>query len=135
MLMPYGSTSALSDCCNSVRSARTKSLTSSVVTPGDYPYQVALGNGGIYFAGQTTNPNFPITPGAYKTTCCPAGGFGIREADNFAGRLSSDLSTLEALTFAWLAQRRIQGKPGNLPSVTGAGAAVVLGGLYPAPEH
>ena len=35
----------------------------------------------------------------------------------------------EAMAFAWLAQRHIEGKPGNLPSVTGASEAVVLGVL------
>ena len=28
--------------------------------------------------GGTNNPGFPIPPGAYLSTCCPAGGFGIR---------------------------------------------------------
>jgi len=34
---------------------------------------------------------------------------------------------VEATTFAWLAHRRLQGLPGNLPSVTGASKAVPLG--------
>ena len=38
---------------------------------------------------------------------------------------------VEAVAFAWLAQRTLQGKPGNLPSVTGAGHEVVLGAIYP----
>lgn len=74
-------------------------LASSVVTPFDYPVRVALGNGGIYFGGATNNPDFPITAGAYKDTCCPAGGFGIREYDGFAGKLSSDQGTLQAMTY------------------------------------
>jgi len=37
---------------------------------------------------------------------------------------------VEAATFAWLAQRTLAGKPGNLPSVTGATAAAVLGAVY-----
>ena len=36
---------------------------------------------------------------------------------------------VEAIAFAWLAQCHIEGKPGNLPSVTGASKAVVLGTL------
>jgi len=36
---------------------------------------------------------------------------------------------VEAMAFAWLAQRYIENKPGNLPSVTGARNAVVLGSL------
>ncbi|MCA1770157.1 MAG: anhydro-N-acetylmuramic acid kinase [Halomonas sp.] len=37
---------------------------------------------------------------------------------------------LEAGAFAWLAWRRLQGLPGNLPSVTGATGNRVLGGIY-----
>jgi anhydro-N-acetylmuramic acid kinase len=36
---------------------------------------------------------------------------------------------VEAMAFAWLAQRYIENKPGNLPSVTGARNSVVLGTL------
>ncbi len=37
---------------------------------------------------------------------------------------------IEAVTFAWLAKRRLENKPGNLPSVTGANTAVVLGTIH-----
>ncbi|WP_104204916.1 anhydro-N-acetylmuramic acid kinase [Billgrantia saliphila] len=37
---------------------------------------------------------------------------------------------LEAGAFAWLAWRRLEGLPGNLPSVTGAAGLRVLGGVY-----
>ncbi len=37
---------------------------------------------------------------------------------------------VEALAFAWLAHRRVTGKPGNLPAVSGARAAHVLGALH-----
>ncbi len=37
---------------------------------------------------------------------------------------------VEAAAFAWLAHQRLHGLPGNLPSVTGASRAAVLGGLY-----
>jgi len=72
---------------------------SSVPTPGDFPWRVALGNGGVYFGGSTNNIDFPITPGAFMSTCCPAGGFGIREYDGFVGKLSSNLATLEAMSY------------------------------------
>ncbi len=72
---------------------------SAVVTPSGYPWKVALGNAGIYFGGTTNSPEFPITDGAYLSTCCPAGAFGIREYDGFAGKLSTDLTTLEAMTY------------------------------------
>lgn len=39
---------------------------------------------------------------------------------------------IEAGAFAWLAYRRLQGLPGNLPSVTGARGPRLLGGVYAA---
>lgn len=42
-----------------------------------------------------------------------------------------DPDALEAMGFAYLAYRTIQGLPGNLPSVTGAKQAVVLGKIVP----
>ncbi len=41
-----------------------------------------------------------------------------------------DPDYMEAICFAWLARQRILGLPGNLPSVTGASKAVVLGGVW-----
>ena len=38
---------------------------------------------------------------------------------------------VEAATFAWLAKQNIERKPANLPSVTGASQAMVLGAFYP----
>jgi len=46
--------------------------------------------------------------------------------------LGIDADWVEALAFAWLAKQTIDGKAGNLPSVTGARHAVILGGIYPA---
>ncbi len=37
---------------------------------------------------------------------------------------------VEAACFAWLARQRLLGRPGNLPSVTGAAQPVQLGGVY-----
>ncbi|MEQ8799790.1 MAG: anhydro-N-acetylmuramic acid kinase [Salinisphaeraceae bacterium] len=37
---------------------------------------------------------------------------------------------VEAAAFAWLAMRTLAGLPGNVPSVTGASRAVILGGIY-----
>ncbi|WP_136066854.1 anhydro-N-acetylmuramic acid kinase [Modicisalibacter radicis] len=78
-------------------------------------------------------------------TLIPCGG-GARNADLLA-RLQRRLPALalarcddfgwaadwlEAGAFAWLAWRRLEGLPGNLPSVTGAAGERVLGGLYSA---
>ncbi len=46
--------------------------------------------------------------------------------------LGVDPMHVEALAFAWLAHRFMIGKPGNLPSVTGARGLRALGALYPA---
>ncbi len=42
-----------------------------------------------------------------------------------------DPDWIEAAAFAWLAKRTLEGRYGNLPSVTGAETTVVLGGIYP----
>ncbi len=43
-----------------------------------------------------------------------------------------DPDWVEAVAFAWPAQRTLRGLPGNYPSVTGAAESVVLGAVYPA---
>ena len=43
-----------------------------------------------------------------------------------------DPDCIEAMGFAWLAHATVHGRPGNLPGVTGAKGARVLGGIYPA---
>ena len=42
-----------------------------------------------------------------------------------------DPEQVEAAAFAWLAARTLAGLPGNLPSVTGARQAAVLGAIWP----
>jgi anhydro-N-acetylmuramic acid kinase len=49
--------------------------------------------------------------------------------------LGVDPLWVEAMAFAWLARQTLLGLPGNLPAVTGASEAVILGGIYPAPPH
>ena len=45
---------------------------------------------------------------------------------------SSSADQVEAAAFAWLAQCTVEGRPGNLPEVTGAKGRRVLGALYAA---
>jgi anhydro-N-acetylmuramic acid kinase len=47
--------------------------------------------------------------------------------------LGLDPDYVEAAGFAWLARARLAGVPGNLPAVTGARGARVLGAIYSAP--
>lgn len=49
-----------------------------------------------------------------------------------SARLGIHPDWVEAMAFAWLAQRRLRGEPGNLPEVTGAREARVLGAIYAA---
>ena len=43
-----------------------------------------------------------------------------------------DPDYVEAMGFAWLARETLAGRPGNLPSVTGARGPRILGAIYPA---
>ena len=43
-----------------------------------------------------------------------------------------DPDFVEAMGFAWLARQTLLGRPGNLPSVSGARGPRVLGAVHPA---
>lgn len=49
-----------------------------------------------------------------------------------SGQLGIAPQQVEGAAFAWLARQTLQGLAGNLPAVTGAREALVLGGIYPA---
>lgn len=55
---------------------------------------------------------------------------GIAVESSAAHGLDPDF--VEAMAFAWLARQTLAGRPGNLPAVTGAAGARVLGAVYPA---
>lgn len=55
---------------------------------------------------------------------------GIRVESTAAHGVDPDY--MEAMGFAWLARETLAGRPGNLPSVTGAKGPRVLGAVYPA---
>lgn len=42
-----------------------------------------------------------------------------------------DSQWMEATAFAWMAQQTLNGQPGNIPTVTGASHATILGAIYP----
>ncbi|RZI41880.1 anhydro-N-acetylmuramic acid kinase [Herbaspirillum sp. HC18] len=56
----------------------------------------------------------------------------IRSQVHSTDALGVSPNHVEALAFAWLAQRHIDGRPGNLPAVTGAKGLRILGAHYPA---
>lgn len=60
------------------------------------------------------------------------GALGGRTAVESTAVLGVAPNRVEALAFAWLAYRFLQRKTGNLPAVTGAKGARILGALYPA---
>ena len=45
--------------------------------------------------------------------------------------LGIDPDWMEAMAFAWLAQRTLSSEPGNLPAVTGASGPRILGAIHP----
>lgn len=47
-----------------------------------------------------------------------------------SARYGVDPDYVEAMAFAWLARETLAGRPGNLPSVTGASRSGILGGIY-----
>jgi anhydro-N-acetylmuramic acid kinase len=48
--------------------------------------------------------------------------------------LGLDPDYVEAVAFAWLARQTVNRQAGNLPTVTQASSATILGGIYPAQE-
>jgi anhydro-N-acetylmuramic acid kinase len=82
-------------------------------------------------------------PGASEVVVCGGGAHNVallRElARDLGGRALATteaygvpVGDVEALAFAWLARESLAGRPGNLPAVTGARGARVLGAVYPA---
>jgi len=57
---------------------------------------------------------------------------GLKASLDTTASLGVAPNHVEALAFAWLAQRFCERAPGNLPAVTGASGPRVLGALYPA---
>jgi anhydro-N-acetylmuramic acid kinase len=56
----------------------------------------------------------------------------IRIPVSHTDTLGVDADWVEAVAFAWLAQRCVDGLSGNLPAVTGAQGPRILGAIYPA---
>lgn len=78
-----------------------------------------------------------------EVVACGGGARNVALMDMLAGlnapattfpssALGFEPEIVEALAFAWLACARVEGRPGNLPGVTGASGTRVLGAIYPA---
>jgi anhydro-N-acetylmuramic acid kinase len=75
--------------------------------------------------------------GAYNTHLMQLLQRALAERHQSARVYSTDAlgispNQVEALAFAWLAQRHVRRQPGNRPEVTGAAGVRILGALYPA---
>ena len=51
---------------------------------------------------------------------------------SLTSELGIDPQMVEPVAFAWLAKQTIEGRPGNLPDLTGAAGFRILGAIYPA---
>ena len=78
-------------------------------------------------------------PDVKRIYLCGGGTHNLTIADNLRAESGLEVSStsqlgippdqVEAIAFAWLAQRRMNNLPGNIPSVTGAREAVILGSV------
>ncbi|HJO91800.1 MAG TPA: anhydro-N-acetylmuramic acid kinase [Victivallales bacterium] len=58
-------------------------------------------------------------------------GYYLKEVKiSVTDELGIPVQWVEAIAFAWLAKQRVESKPGNIPSVTGASEKVLLGAVY-----
>ena len=85
-----------------------------------------------------------LAPATRRLLVCGGGAFNADLMARIAARMGPQLAVqttaeagvppdqVEALAFAWLASAHIARRTGNLPAVTGARGARVLGALYPA---
>lgn len=91
----------------------------------------------IHAHAPTANAVYVCGGGAYNTYLMGLLQEALIECGHSArvqstGALGVSPNHVEALAFAWLAHRHVVRKAGNLPSVTGAKGARILGCLYPA---
>jgi anhydro-N-acetylmuramic acid kinase len=90
------------------------SITQAIITYAADAQQVLVCGGGIYNQTLFLRLHELLKPREVLSTSA----FGI------------DPDWVEAVAFAWLAKQTMEGKPGNVPSVTGARHLRVLGGVY-----
>ena len=81
-------------------------------------------------------------PGAARILVCGGGALNLAILAQLENALHLPVEStlghgidprwMEAMAFAWLAQRTMDGLAGNLPSVTGASGPRILGAIHPA---
>ena len=91
----------------------------------DFPFAIAAdSSGSAYIAGQAFSPNFPVTPGAYQTSCTQTGKTTCTPGTAYISKLTPDGSGLVYSTF-------LNGHTGEDGAwgivVDASGAAYVLG--------
>ena len=91
----------------------TVSIAQSIITVAVGAQQVLVCGSGIYNQTLFLRPHELLKP----REVLPTSTFGM------------DPGWVEAVAFAWLAKQPIKGRPGNVPSVTGAKHLRVLGGF------
>jgi len=91
----------------------TQTITDSIKTLRLSKYQILACGGGMHNQFLLTSLTEKLNVNVEKTNDFDVNG-----------------DYLEAMTFAWLAKQRLEQKTGNLPSVTGARLAKVLGAIY-----
>lgn len=92
-------------------------------------------------ANSIANAIKQYAPGTAQTLVCGGGSHNSQLMSLLGKRMETpvvstaslgiDPDHVEAIAFAWLARQTLHRLPGNLCSVTGANAPVVLGGIYP----
>lgn len=97
-----------------------RTLADAIVDHAEKAQDVYVCGGGAYNGELLRCLQQELQARSSKATVCPTDMLGI--APNH----------VEALAFAWLAERFVARKPGNLTTVTGARGPRILGALYPA---
>lgn len=91
-----------------------RSIANAVLESSPSPDEVFICGGGVHNADLVQRIATCLAPGKIQSTAA----------------CGLDPDWVEAAAFAWLAGRRLDGKTGNLPAVTGARRATVLGAVY-----
>lgn len=93
-----------------------ESIAMALQTAAPYTTEVLVCGGGVHNRELMSQLETALPDAEFKST----------------STIGLDPDWVEAAAFAWLAMRTLHGLPGNLPGVTGASEAAVLGAIYSA---